>query len=163
MESLKALERLLDIIDIHFENDMQKEIDICTNTIKQDIERLEVLEKAYLEQSEAYDTLYETNELRYEENEKLKKENHELKQANNELVNESTYYQVLKDKYEEESAIFYEKNVKIKNIFMQFSKWLNDEIDEKDKILKSKKGTYTHIVELSTLIFVLDKLKEVLG
>ena len=138
MTSKEALDWLVNyLVPFHFHanEENRKKIDNLLSLLKQDLERLEVLEK----------------------------ENKELKEENNELVNESTYYQVLKDKYEEDSAIIYEKNVKIKNIFMQFSKWLNNEIDEKDKILKSKKGTYTHIVELSTLIFVLDKLKEVLG
>ena len=37
-----------------------------------------------------------------------------LEKANVELVNESTYYQVLKDKYEEDKAIAWEENEKLK-------------------------------------------------
>ena len=110
------------------------------NFIKQDLERLEVLEKAYEEQSEAYTDIYLANEKYYEENEKLKErletleiENEQLK-GNEDIV--SNYAYSLKEENEKlKKAIEVLKKVVIIPLEDDFSKVKIDKTTKKRNTL----------------------------
>ena len=54
------------------------------------------------------------------------------------------------------------ENEKFKKAIQNFIEWIEEQLEQTEQIVNSKKGTYTNIVELSVLNDILEKLKEVL-